>query len=378
MSRHRAEPDVIDLTEEPDSPVLQSNAAPFRSAARSAARSARPSAAPRQSSTVIDLTGDDDNSGAGGASGGDRHANNMMHHHGLVMFGVHNDLHSQINRGSMASGPSSAVGRAASVLSAFSFGNLAHLTQLAIGAARGDNGSSGHDSSPRRNRSAHRQTRTSARTHNHRMQQNQHQQRRAAAAAVAFGDFDLFGNNANDNGFNPLGDNLPNFNYRLNGGLFQPVFPNSDVPPWHNIHSDPHASAANAYQAPAEALPGYTRSTGEDLVAICASCDRELEYDPDADEATTGEPPAKRTRKPRDRAQHHFWAVRTCGHVYCQACYENRRNGIKKDGTSAGSGRGNSGSSTVMFVVDGKTIYCAVEGCESDVTAKKQWQGLYV
>jgi len=92
---------------------------------------------------------------------------------------------------------------------------------------------------------------------------------------------------------NPLAENLPNFNYQGNGynnGPQKPVY----VPP----------------PAPAE---GFGRNTGEDLVFVCPSCERELKYDPDEAEPKT--PPAKRPRNRKACEEHHFWAVKECGHV---------------------------------------------------------------
>jgi hypothetical protein len=56
---------------------------------------------------------------------------------------------------------------------------------------------------------------------------------------------------------------------------------------------------------------GFTRTTGDDIVAICVSCENELQYDPDDKD----EPPAKKVKTRKDREEHHFWAVKSCGHV---------------------------------------------------------------
>lgn len=69
-----------------------------------------------------------------------------------------------------------------------------------------------------------------------------------------------------------------------------------------------------AHVPPTPARPGFTRDTGEDVVAICPSCDQELAYDPEGDD----ENPPTRPKKPRSKkasAEHHFWAVKACGHV---------------------------------------------------------------
>lgn len=62
---------------------------------------------------------------------------------------------------------------------------------------------------------------------------------------------------------------------------------------------------------PPEPRQGFTRTTGDDVVAICVSCENELQYDPDdKDEA-----PTKKAKTRKDREEHHFWAVKSCGHV---------------------------------------------------------------
>ncbi|CAK7243334.1 MAG: hypothetical protein STHCBS139747_004852 [Sporothrix thermara] len=439
MSRQqRAEPDVIDLTEEPDSPVLLShnvnpNAAPFHTAARSAARSARPSAGPRPSSSaVIDLTGDDD------ASHSVSHRiEEQQRRQEMLSRNLAHELREQ-----QRNSPSISTSR--SIFNAFSIGNIAHLTSLAFGAATGSGSSSNSntnhssDNGPgRRVHSVHRQHRSSMRAQGHRLHQAAQQTagrhymdlaeaqlamalsrnpRRFGASAPGhghgFGYVHGHGSGLFDDidelqilqaaGLDPLGENAPHLDYRQNGGVGFPGFAAAEV--WRSAGNGNGGAGGGGgggglggpggarYEPPSEPLPGYTRETGEDLVAICASCDRELAYDPDEGDGNgagaDGQPPAKRTRKTaKDTAQHHFWAVRACGHVYCRACYENRRHGIKKDANSgrvhlSGSGNGNgSGSSSapsVTFVVEGKTIHCAVEGCQSDVTAKSKWQGLFV
>lgn len=99
---------------------------------------------------------------------------------------------------------------------------------------------------------------------------------------------------------NPLADNPPDFNYQANGFGARP-------PP-----------AKPEFDAPPPARPGFTRNTGvdpdtgEELEIVCASCDNELKYDDDEDD---GPRPAKRPRNKKDREEHHFWAVKACGHV---------------------------------------------------------------
>lgn len=94
---------------------------------------------------------------------------------------------------------------------------------------------------------------------------------------------------------NPLAENVPNLNYRVGG---------------HN-----GGSRKPAHAPPPPPRPGFTRNTGgsTDEVAVCPSCEKELQYDPEGDNANG--PPAKKARTRKDREEHHFWAVKECGHV---------------------------------------------------------------
>ncbi|KAJ3570655.1 hypothetical protein NPX13_g5659 [Xylaria arbuscula] len=124
--------------------------------------------------------------------------------------------------------------------------------------------------------------------------------------------------------------------------------------------------AKPAHEPPKPARPGFTRDTGEDVVAICPSCEQELAYDPEDDDNGSGS-----TKKPRSKkamAEHHFWAVKACGHVYCKRCFENRRPTAKS-------------TMQVGFRQDkseNKKILCAVEDCDSDVTNKTAWVGIFM
>jgi hypothetical protein len=91
-------------------------------------------------------------------------------------------------------------------------------------------------------------------------------------------------------------------------------FPPLQVPP----HIAAAASAAvppkPVHVPPKPARPGFTRDTGEDVVAICPSCDQELAYDPEGDGDAIAAP-ARKPRSKKAQAEHHFWAVKACGHV---------------------------------------------------------------
>ncbi|KAK3339798.1 hypothetical protein B0T25DRAFT_466747 [Lasiosphaeria hispida] len=151
----------------------------------------------------------------------------------------------------------------------------------------------------------------------------------------------LGGNNHAHNHDNPLGNNLPNFNYRANG------------------YNNP-GSPKPVHVSPPPAREGFSRGTGEELAFVCPSCEDELTYDPDEEEKH----PAKKARTKKDREEHHFWAVKECGHVYCRACYENRRTKTK----------------TTFRAVENppRKLLCAVEDCNSDVNTKAAWVGLFL
>ncbi|KAI0006373.1 hypothetical protein F4779DRAFT_24216 [Xylariaceae sp. FL0662B] len=127
------------------------------------------------------------------------------------------------------------------------------------------------------------------------------------------------------------------------------------------------ASPKPAHEPPKEARDGFTRNTGEEVVAICASCEEELAYDPDADDHP--QTPAKKARTKKDKAEHHFWAVKACGHVYCKKCYENRKPAARNP-VLVGFRPDPKGAKNKML--------CAVEDCDTDVGPKAAWVGIFV
>jgi len=147
---------------------------------------------------------------------------------------------------------------------------------------------------------------------------------------------------------NPLAGNAPNFNYRANGyngggggGTREPPKPAFEAPPKarSGFTRDTKAVVEKKAGAGASGASGWvsasaslSNSSGkkkgvagqqyhqqqqeveeEEMVVICPSCDKELAYDPDEERPET--PASKRPKNRKDREEHHFWAVKECGHV---------------------------------------------------------------
>ncbi|PVH89735.1 hypothetical protein DL98DRAFT_523630 [Cadophora sp. DSE1049] len=116
---------------------------------------------------------------------------------------------------------------------------------------------------------------------------------------------------------------------------------------------------------PPEARPGFTRSTKEDHVLVCPSCEEELIQNNEIEEPIvkkSGKAPTK-----KEREEHPFWVVKDCGHVYCNACFQVRASSGKtgfKESTKVGK--------------KAKTFTCAVEDCDSDIKAKEKWVGVFL
>ncbi|KAK7445957.1 hypothetical protein Landi51_07884 [Colletotrichum acutatum] len=147
----------------------------------------------------------------------------------------------------------------------------------------------------------------------------------------------------------------------------------------HGAFDQRAESPKPVHQAPPPPRPGYTRDTASDLVVICPACNEELAYDPDV--PVNEKQPARKGSK-RQRSEHHFWALKGCGHVrikitrvpltllmlyqvYCEDCYENRKPVAKRPNT--GFGRD-----------DESKLTCAVDGCETQATNKTAWVGIYL
>ncbi|KAM0260159.1 hypothetical protein ACHAQJ_002924 [Trichoderma viride] len=149
------------------------------------------------------------------------------------------------------------------------------------------------------------------------------------------------------------------FNGEIVTGSFGPVLSQEDPSP----------------KSPMEPIPptrtGFTRNTCADnkseQVVICPACNEELAYDPTESPAT----PSKKRKKAS--GEHHFWALKKCGHVYCADCFENRRpTKTSPDGVGFPFPPGTKLTATP------NDIRCAVEGCDTKVAAKQEWVGIFL
>ncbi|KAI5919010.1 hypothetical protein F4810DRAFT_689106 [Camillea tinctor] len=128
-------------------------------------------------------------------------------------------------------------------------------------------------------------------------------------------------------------------------------------------------AAKPAHEPPKNAKEGFTRDTGDDVVAICPSCEQELAYDPDGDDDDVAAAPARKPRTKKDKAEHHFWAVKACGHVYCKKCFDNRKP-MARNPVQVGFRQDPKGTKNKML--------CAVDECESEVSSKTAWVGIFL
>ncbi|KAF4831095.1 Pre-mRNA-processing factor 19 [Colletotrichum tropicale] len=147
---------------------------------------------------------------------------------------------------------------------------------------------------------------------------------------------------------------------RINPGDLNNPLGNIQLQYEHNAF-DRAESPKPVHQPPPPAKPGYTRDTGSDMVVICPCCNEELAYDPDVP-ASESHPSRKGKRQ---RSEHHFWALKDCGHVYCEECFENRKPTAKRRNTGLPSNP------------EGKII-CSVDGCDTQAGNKGSWVGIYL
>ena len=89
-------------------------------------------------------------------------------------------------------------------------------------------------------------------------------------------------------------------------------------------HDPVRLSPKPALEVPSPAREGFTRDTqleDEENIVVCPCCEEELAYDPKetAAAAASSSPPVSKKRK-RAPGEHHFWAVKKCGHV-CTSRY---------------------------------------------------------
>lgn len=118
---------------------------------------------------------------------------------------------------------------------------------------------------------------------------------------------------------------------------------------------------------PKPAESGFSRSPAElkeDEIMICPACEEELVQHPVKVPSTTNS--RGKALSSKERAEHPFWVVRKCGHVFCNKCYQDRKN---KDGDS-------------NFYLPGQpkkdtNLVCPVEDCTSTVAKPGEWIGVF-
>ncbi|KAF9766708.1 hypothetical protein IL306_000847 [Fusarium sp. DS 682] len=184
-------------------------------------------------------------------------------------------------------------------------------------------------------------------------------QRPALGSLPSFAAFAPFRRLAGIFGAADIGFNAPNLDISRNAFAMQPT-PKPQMSP------------------PPPTREGFTRDTCTDpekdseSVVICPACNEELAYDPSGTvtQSSVGTQKGKRKRSP---GEHHFWAVKKCGHVYCADCYENRKpTKLNRDGVGF---RSPDERSPYLVVND---LRCAVQDCDSKVSAKTEWVGIFL
>ncbi|KAH8178560.1 cell cycle control protein [Sarocladium implicatum] len=154
-------------------------------------------------------------------------------------------------------------------------------------------------------------------------------------------------------------------------------------PPQLDVTRNAFASPEEPPQPPMDQIPparsGFTRDTHAEAdpeegeaIAICPACQDELAYDPADASAQKGSGSSTGSKK-RKRApgEHHFWALKACGHVYCADCFENRRPSKSNPGAAFQFPKGRTGAGA-------QDIRCAVDGCDTKVGPKGEWVGIFL
>ncbi|KAG6006733.1 hypothetical protein E4U21_006718 [Claviceps maximensis] len=169
--------------------------------------------------------------------------------------------------------------------------------------------------------------------------------------------------------------------HRLAAGFFYPESASSLSSRAPN-HFPPPAALAHREPTPKptmEPLPptreGFTRDTSstEERLFVCPACNDELAYDssgnPNSQPSNTG----KVRKRKRVMGEHHFWALKKCGHVYCADCFENRRpTKACPEGVGFRAAPGKSLSAAP------NEIRCAVDSCDTKVALKTEWVGIFL
>jgi len=135
------------------------------------------------------------------------------------------------------------------------------------------------------------------------------------------------------------GFSLPNIDYTISS------FDLGIDPPDRTESTSPAS-----YSAPEAATEGFTRSPQDDDILICPKCH---------DVLCEGNTDLKKQ----------VWAVKSCGHVYCGECTQNR---YASKGKRAKTSGGTPSISSAVFKE------CVVQGCYSKTNVKKAMFQVYI
>lgn len=94
-------------------------------------------------------------------------------------------------------------------------------------------------------------------------------------------------------------------------------------------------------------------------------------HDKEPDEPAVKKGGKAPTRK--EREEHPFWVVKSCGHVYCNRCFQNRVPSKQQPSTVHFREKGSAAKGARGIVP-----MCSVDECSSEVKNKDKWVGVFL